>query len=157
MINFDALPTSKPAGGGALLEKGRYAAVVKDAKMKTSSKGTKYLTVMFQTKTNPAVNVFDNFFDSDKPLVMFKLGQFLRALPNTISGQLTLEDIAKICMNKEMVVAIKQETNEGYAPRNVVDAYDDVIYARIDAVDENVNTDGYPLDDSDTPFGEDNY
>ena len=157
MINFDALPTSKPAGGGALLEKGRYAAVVKDAKMKTSSKGTKYLTVMFQTKTNPAVNVFDNFFDSDKPLVMFKLGQFLRALPNTISGQLTLEDIAKICMNKEMVVAIKQETNEGYAPRNVVDAYDDVIYARIDTVAENVDTDGYPLDDSDTPFGEDNY
>ena len=156
MINFDALPTSRPAGeGNTLVDKGRYSATIKDAKMKKSKAGTPYLTVMFQLHTTPAVNVFDNFFDSDKPLPMFKLGQFLRALPNTITGQLTLEDIAKICVGKDMVVAIKQEANEGYAPRNIVDAFDDVIYARFDQ--QNTAETEFPADDSDTPFGDADY
>ena len=156
MINFDALPTTRPAGeGNTLMDKGRYSATIKDAKMKTSKAGTPYLTVMFQLHTVPAINVFDNFFDSDKPLPMFKLGQFLRALPNTISGQLTLEEVAKICVGKDMIVAIKQESNEGYAPRNIVDAFDDVIYSRVNTAAADAS---FPVDDgSDTPFGDADY
>lgn len=155
MINFDALPTSKPGNdNNVLIEKGRYRATVKNAQMMKAKSGTQYLRVMFQLHTTPAVNIFDNFFDSDKPLPMFKLGQFLRALPNTISGELTLDDVAKICINKDMVVAIKQEENEGYAPRNVVDAFDDVIYARIEDTAEAAP---FPSDAEDTPFGDDDY
>ena len=57
-------------------------------------------------------------------------------------------------MGKDMVVAIKQEANEGYAPRNIVDAFDDVIYARLDRQDTPTTT--FP-DDDDTPFGDADY
>lgn len=134
-INFDALPQDKPQGDFALFEKGIYNAEVIKAEMATAKKtGARYLSTQLKL-TDDAGNtalVFDSLFDNDKPLVRYKLGQFLRALDMGLSGSFELADLVKIIINRKFRVAIKTEKNGDYPERNVVDAYDDGIYYKFE-------------------------
>lgn len=130
-ISFDDLPDKKPEGYD-LLDEGIHNAVIKNATMEISKTTRQpYMAVQF-TCTDPvtkkSTTVFDNFFDSDKPLTRYKLGQFIRALKLQLTGSFELKDLCKVIPNKELCVALKTEQNEGYAARNVVNAYDDSIY-----------------------------
>lgn len=136
MLNFDSLPKSKDDIGGAnpgLLENGTYRAKVKNPVMKTGKSGGAYLAVELHIQRPNGTNaiIYDNFFDSDKPLVQFKLAQFLRASNCIIQGNFELKDLVKIIGEKDLNVAVKTEKNEGYAPRNVVNAFDDDIYSPV--------------------------
>ena len=136
-INFDELPQDKPQGFEVLPE-GTYPAIIKEASMETGkTSDTKYMKVQLKIATadGKTVVVFDNFFDSDKPLPRYKLGQFLRALKLNLTGNFELTDLTKVIVGKSCMVALKVEQNEGYAARNVVNAFDDEIYSPVSALD----------------------
>lgn len=150
-INFDSLPNEKP-NSFELFSKDVYPAKITKATIETSgTTGSKYLKIIYlctDPKTGKTTTIFDNLFDTDKPLLRYKLGQFIRALQLNLNGSFELVDLAKIIINKELMVAIKVEQNEGYTPRNVVDAFDDGIFYPMTSV-SNTNA---PVDDSDLPF-----
>lgn len=149
-INFDELPQDKPQGFEVLPE-GTYLAVVKEASMKSGKSGNgDYMQVVLKITADDGktILVFDNFFDSDKPLPRYKLGQFMRALKINMHGNFELVDLTKVITNKSCMVALKSEQNEGYAARNVVNAFDDEIYSPANALDANVPE----TSATDTPF-----
>lgn len=130
-LNFDNLPASNPSGGnsGTVLDKGIYPAVAKKGEMRKSTAGQEYLVVQLAiTSDKGQTTVFDNFFNIDKPLPMFKLAQFLRAIGTVPTGNFELKDLVKIINNRPLSVALKIEKSEGYPDKNVVDAFDNTIY-----------------------------
>lgn len=136
-LNFDSLPKEKP--GGSISPKGMYYFEVKKAEMKTSkNSGDSYMSVQLQcsnVESGEKTTVFDMLFDSDKPLLQYKLAQFLRALQLNLRGTFELKDLCKVVFGKRGMVALKIEENEGYSPRNIVDAFDDDIYLPLNATD----------------------
>lgn len=125
-INFDALPTSQGFTDKPLFENGMYPMTIKAAAMKDGR-----LEVRFQADdaaNKRSTDVWDNFFDSEKPLPQFKLGQLIRALKIPLTGTFELKDLPKIIMEKQCMGAVKIEQNEGYRPRNVIDAFHDDIF-----------------------------
>lgn len=145
-INYDALPTEAPV---TLLENGKYPMTIKKAEMKAGNNGD-YLVVTFGVDAGG--NVYDNFFDSDKPLPRYKLGQLIRATKIQLHGTFELKDLAKIIVNKRVMGAVKKEQNEGYAPRNVIDAFDDQIFEPIPDTADVPFTMGEPAASGETPF-----
>lgn len=145
-LNFDQLPKDNPGGSSLAVPKGLYHFEVKKAEMKTSQKsGNTYMSVQLQCSdptTKASTTVFDMFFESDKPLLQYKLRQFIMALSLNLRGTFELKDLCKIIGGKKGIVALKIEENEGYSPRNVVDAFDDNIYLPLAATE----------DDSEVPF-----
>ena len=75
MINFDSLPKDKPNNNS--IEPGRYNATVFKCEMRESktNEGTKYLNVSFKCGKHGFVN--ENYFDSDKPFLQYKLSRLL--------------------------------------------------------------------------------
>ena len=145
MINFDDLPKTNDSAT-TLLDNGVYRCKIKEAKIPT---GKDYLAVTFTIVENgKTVTIFDNFFDSDKPLPRFKLAQLIRATKIPLTGSFDLKDLPKIIVGKELMAAIKQEQNEGYAARNVVNAFDDDIFTPL----EETATSTTPPSDGDVPF-----
>lgn len=150
LLNFDKLPKTKPDGGGTLVPNGDYIFLIKKAEMRKPIKGgDDYMSVQLQCTSmdnKHTTIVFDNFFVSDKPLPQYKLAQFIRALQMDIRGEFTLKDLCKVIPDKKGIVALKTEENEGYAPRNTVNAFDDDIYKPLSPAES------YPTDNSDVPF-----
>lgn len=128
-INFDELPKTNESSF-TVLENGTYRAKIKEAKIPT---GKDYLQVIFAVTGNngQTTTIFDNFVESDKPLPRFKLAQLIRALQIPLTGNFELKDLPKIIVGKELMAAVKQEQNEGYSARNVINAFDDDIYSPI--------------------------
>lgn len=125
-INFDELPKTNESAF-TILENGIYRAKIKEAKIPTDKD---YLQVIFAVTGNngQSTTIFDNFVDSDKPLPRFKLAQLIRALKIPLTGSFELKDLPKIIVGKELMAAVKQEQNEGYSARNVINAFDDEIF-----------------------------
>ena len=128
-INFDELPKTNESAF-TVLENGTYRCKIKEAKI---PKGKDYLQVVFAVTGNneQSTTIFDNFVDSDKPLPRFKLAQLIRALQIPLTGNFELKDLPKIIVGKELMAAVKQEQNEGYPARNVINAFDDEIFSPI--------------------------
>lgn len=135
-LNFDSMPQSRSEVGGGgeanLLEKGTYQFTTKNAAMQKGPNST-YLQVELHTTRPNGSNciVYDKFFESDKPLPQYKIRQFLVATGCMMQGSFELADLVKIVNNKTINAAIKIEKSEGYAPKNVVDVFDDDIYTAI--------------------------
>ena len=125
-INFDELPKTNESAF-TILENGTYRCKIKEAKIPN---GKDYLQVIFAVTGNngQSTTIFDNFVDSDKPLPRYKLAQLIRALKIPLTGSFELKDLPKIIVGKELMAAIKQEQNEGYSARNVINAFDDEIF-----------------------------
>lgn len=149
MLNFDKLPKTKPDGGSGVVPTGEYIFLVKKAEMRKPNKGGHdYMSVTLQCYSADkkySTIVFDPFFYSDKPLPQYKIAQFVRALNLDLRGDFELKDLCKIVVGKQGVVALKTEENEGYAPRNVVNVFDDDIYKALSPVET-------PVEDIDVPF-----
>lgn len=153
-LNFNNLPTSSPnENSGNVLEKGIYPAIAKKAEMRTSNSGQNYLVVQLAiTSSKGQTTVFDNFFNSDKPLPMFKLAQFLRAIGTVPTGDFELKDLVKVINNRPLSVALKIEKSDGYPDKNVVDAFDaSIYYAASDTAASAPTTDATDTTD-DLPF-----
>lgn len=104
MINFDSLPKDKPNNNS--IEPGRYHATVFKCEMRESktNEGTKYLNVSFKCDKHGFVN--ENYFDSDKAFLQYKLGRLLKACNVTLAGEGKLEDVAKVIKGKDVVVDV---------------------------------------------------
>ena len=102
-LNFDKLPTDKP--GQSNITDGQYEAVIFDAKMvqSKSTPGTEYLNVSFKT-SDGFVN--ENYFDSDKPFLQYKLGRLLSACKVQLSGEGSLKDVAKVVKGKQVIIDV---------------------------------------------------
>ncbi|MBQ4030123.1 MAG: hypothetical protein II625_00080 [Bacilli bacterium] len=66
--------------------------------------GTEYLNVSFLLDGGGFVN--ENYFDSDKQFLQFKLGQLLKACKVTLEGEGTLKDVAKVIKGKKVIVDV---------------------------------------------------
>lgn len=140
-INFDALPKDKPNGNSTVTE-GRHLAQVFKAEMTTSKEGNKYLRVTFKTKDGGFVN--ENYFDSDKPFLQYKLGRLLKATKVVLEGTGTLEDIAKVIRDKKVTIDVVVN-DRGYGGLDYSDNKEG-IYARDEVVTEEIEVES-PVDD----------
>ena len=140
-INFDALPKDKPNGNSTVTE-GRHLAQVFKAEMTTSKEGNKYLRVTFKTKDGGFVN--ENYFDSDKPFLQYKLGRLLKATKVVLEGTGTLEDIAKVIKDKKVTIDVVVN-DRGYGGLDYSDNKEG-IYSRDEVVTEEIEVES-PVDD----------
>lgn len=140
-INFDALPKDKPNGNSTITE-GRHLAQVFKAEMTTSKEGNKYLRVTFKTKDGGFVN--ENYFDSDKPFLQYKLGRLLKATKVVLEGTGTLEDIAKVIKDKKVTIDVVVN-DRGYGGLDYSDNKEG-IYSRDEVVTEEIEVES-PVDD----------
>lgn len=143
-INFNELPDNKP---NAIPEKGTYYATITKVQMtqgKDLSKPPYLDLTLTLTKENgeAAGKVFDKIVESEHEVVRYKLKRFIQALEIPLTGSFELRDLAKIIINKKLIVDITKEENTGYAPKAVVDVFSNKIY--------------YPMSEAseifDTPF-----
>lgn len=103
MIQFNALPTDKPSQN--TVKNGRYTAKVFKTEMRTSKEtGNEYLNVSFLCDGGGFVN--ENYFDSDKPFLQYKLGQLLKACNVNLEGEGTLKDVAKVIKDKKVIIDV---------------------------------------------------
>lgn len=103
MIQFNALPKDKPSQN--TVKNGRYTATVFKCEMRTGKdSGNEYLNVSFLCDGGGFVN--ENYFDSDKPFLQYKLGQLLKACNVTLEGEGTLKDVAKVIKGKKVIIDV---------------------------------------------------
>jgi hypothetical protein len=103
MIQFNALPKEKPSQN--TIKNGRYTATIFKCEMRTSKEtGNEYLNVSFLCDGGGFVN--ENYFDSDKQFLQFKLGQLLKACNVTLEGEGTLRDVAKVIKGKKVIIDV---------------------------------------------------
>jgi hypothetical protein len=145
-ISFDSLPTSRPS---QTIAKGSYYATIESAEMKQPKDITKplYLNMLLALKNKEGKSVgkvYDILAESDKELVKFKLARFITALGlNTIlTGTFELADLCKIIKNKELIVDVIPEKQNGEETgRTVVDALSGGIYYPMSEASEIFKTD----------------
>ena len=158
-INFNALPSDKPAG--FVIPKGQYKAVVEKAEMK-KPKGEvvkpDYLNLQFalsdlQTGA-PVGKLYDILSESDSEYVMYKIGRFMKALNINLGMSFELKDLAKIVANKTLVVDVTVD-EKSEPKRNQVDIFSGGIYYSLEEI---LNPAAAAQTDSfeGTPFGTDN-
>ena len=132
-INFDKLPAGKPNGNATITE-GRHLAVIEKAEMATSKEGNKYLKVTLKTKDGSFVS--ENYFDSDKPFLQYKLGRLLKSTNVVLEGTGSLEDVAKLVKGKKVTIDVVLN-DRGYGSLDYSDNKEG-IYSRDEVVTEEV-------------------
>lgn len=125
-IQFDNLPKEKPNSNR--VSKGRYTAEVFKSELRVGKEsGSEYLNVSFKIDGGGFVN--ENYFNSDKPFLQYKLGQLLKACKVNLQGEGTLKDVRKVIQGKKLIVDV-DVNDRGYG-----------------AIDYSGNNDGlYPID-----------
>ena len=103
MLNFERLPQNKP-NQNAVAE-GRYRAEVFKCEMRVGKdSGNEYLNVSFKIENGGFVN--ENYFESDKPFLLYKLGRLLNACNVQLSGEGSLRDVAKVIKGKKVNIML---------------------------------------------------
>ena len=103
MLNFTSLPKNKPNNNS--IAEGRYNAIVFKSEMRKSKESNnEYLNVSFKIDNGGFVN--ENYFDSDKPFLMYKLSRLLLACNTPLDGEGTLKDVAKVIQGKRVVIDV---------------------------------------------------
>lgn len=140
-INFNSLPTEKPALG-VIIPKGTYLAKIVKAEMKQPKDETKdeYLNMELDI-TDIASNtsmgkMWSILTTSEAPLPRYQLARIIKALNLPINGDFELKDLTKMIVNKEMKVDIcPEEKKDGTEPqRSVIDISAEIFYPVQDAV-----------------------
>ena len=144
-LNFDMLPDTAP--GGSVIPEGTYYATIDNIEMKAAKDVSKpdYLNVTYQIKTKEGKilgKVFDIFTESESDIARYKLKRFILALELPITGTFELKDLTKICKNKTLIVDLKVEEKEGYAPKTIVDVFKNNIFYSVNEAATIFGTDG---------------
>ncbi len=134
-INFNELPTEKPAMG-TVVPAGQYLATIADATMKTGNDETKppYLSVQLdltdEASATPVGKIWAIFTESEKPLPRYQLSRLIKALSLPITGSFELKDLTKMIKGKKMLVdVVPEKRTDGKAPeRSVVDISAEMYY-----------------------------
>lgn len=102
-IAFDQIPKDKPNNNN--VEKGQYKAVVfKSEIRKGKESGNEYLNVSFKIDEGGFVN--ENYFKSDKPFLLYKLGRLLTACEINLEGEIDLNAIKKVIQGKKVLIDV---------------------------------------------------
>ena len=103
MLNFESLPKDKPSQNN--ISEGTYKATVFKTEMRVSKEtNNEYLNVSFKIDNGGFVN--ENYFDSDKPFLMYKLGRLLKACNVELKGEGSLKDVAKVIKGKKVIIDV---------------------------------------------------
>ena len=103
MLNFESLPKDKPSQNNIV--EGTYKATVFKTEMRVSKEtNNEFLNVSFKIDNGGFVN--ENYFDSDKPFLMYKLGRLLKACNVELKGKGSLKDVAKVIKGKKVVIDV---------------------------------------------------
>lgn len=103
MLNFESLPKDKPSQNN--ISEGTYKATVFKTEMRVSKEtNNEYLNVSFKIDNGGFVN--ENYFDSDKPFLMYKLGRLLEACNVELKGAGSLKDVAKVIKGKKVIIDV---------------------------------------------------
>lgn len=106
-INFNALPTDRP---NTLAPEGTYYGTIMEATPKVSKAGSNMLSLKIELNTHDGKKagiMFDNIIESDKAFLLFKIAKFCKALELDLAGSFELKDLAKIVVNKKLIVDVK--------------------------------------------------
>jgi hypothetical protein len=136
-INFNSLPTEKPAQGN-VVPKGQYIGLIKKAEMRQGKDETKppYLNLEVDL-TDPVSQtamgkIWVILTESESPLPRYQLSRFIQALELPISGnqEFELKDFTKMVIGKEMLIDVTpEERKDGKeAQRSVVDVSAEIFY-----------------------------
>jgi hypothetical protein len=155
MLNFTSLPKDKPNNN--TVAEGRYNAIVFKSEMRKSQKdnSNEYLNVSFKIDNGGFVN--ENYFESDKPFLMYKLSRLLLACNVQLEGEGTLKDVAKVIQGKRVVLDVVVNdrgygsldysgNKEGIYPIGYADTTDELDPEVSQAIEANVE---YVTDDTD--------
>ena len=155
-INFNSLPTEKPAMG-FVIPKGQYIATINKSEMRQGKDTTKppYLSLELDitdemSNTNMG-KVWAILTESEQPLPRYQLQRFINALSLPITGEFELKDLTKMVNGKKLKVDIvpEERTDGKEAQRSVVDIMaGDIFYPIAPAMT------AMPVDE-DTPFAAD--
>lgn len=134
-INFNSLPTEKPAMGN-IIPKGHYLAKIRKSEMKTPRDTSKpdYFSAECDitdiASGSPMGKFWINLYESEAPLVRYQLSRFIQALNLPIQGDFDLKDLTKMVNGKELEVDIKpDEPKDGKkAQRSIVDIDNEIFY-----------------------------
>ena len=122
MLNFNSLPKDKPSNNS--VKEGTYTATIFKTQMLVSkTTGNEYLNVSFKIDGGGFVN--ENYFDSDKSFLQWKLGRLLQACNVTLSGEGTLKDVAKVIKGKKVVVDVIIN-DKGYSALDYSNGHDGI-------------------------------
>lgn len=103
MLNFESLPKDKPSQNNVV--EGTYKATVFKTEMRVSKEtNNEFLNVSFKIDGGGFVN--ENYFDSDKPFLMYKLGRLLKACNVELKGEGSLKDVAKVIKGKKVIIDV---------------------------------------------------
>jgi hypothetical protein len=154
-IQFDQLPKESPF---ALPKPDVYKAKIVEAEMRkaksTNPDGSEkppYLNLKYQLTDHAGKGcgaIYDIIAESTSNVVMYKIGRFAQACGIPLVGSMELSDMAKLVLNKEIVIDVNHDT-KGQQPRAQVDLFTreayypigqfDEIYALAHAEDEPMN------------------
>lgn len=143
-INFNELPSDKPAGNATVVPPGKYLAKIEKAEMKspknTNEDGTPkkdYLLLTLELtdmESNKMVGrVWDNVIESQAGLLQYKLKRLIQALQLPITGEFELKDLTKMVPGRSMLVDIALDKDLNGNDKSVVDALSGMIYYSIEA------------------------
>lgn len=127
-INFNSLPTEKPAMG-AIIPKGQYLATIAKSEMKQGKDSSKppYLNIEMDITDLPSGTAMGKIWailtESEQPLPRYQLMRFIKALNLPITGEFDLKDLTKMINGKKLMVDIMpEERKDGKdVQRSVVD------------------------------------
>ena len=135
-INFNSLPTEKPAMG-TIIPKGQYIAIIAKSEMKQGKDTTKppYLNIEMDI-TDPISQtsmgkIWTILTESEQPLPRYQLSRFIKALELPITGEFELKDLTKMINGKQLKVdIIPEDRTDGKEPqRSIVDVMSaDIFY-----------------------------
>lgn len=135
-IQFDQLPKESPF---ALPKPDVYKAKIVEAEMRKKKDGSgSYLNLKYKltdVSGKSCGTMFDIIAESDKQLVMYKIGRFVSACGIPLVGAMELQDIAKLVVNKDIAVDVSID-NSGNQPRAQVDLFNREAYYPIEQFDE---------------------
>ena len=158
MINFDSLPTTNEYA----VEADVYLAHIEKAEMRKPKDLEKpeYLSLQYRlTRHNgkKAGVMFDAQYDSEKSLMQYKLGRFLKACKIPLKGQMELKDIATLVLNKDIVIDTSVDES-GNQPRLQAGLFGREVYYTPEEFDEIWNlahpesSEFMPVPEDDVPF-----
>ncbi len=134
-IQFDKLPKEKP-NQNATINPGRYIAKITKTEMVDREGASSYLRVTFTTKDKETFS--ENFFEDNKPFLLYKISRLLLATEVVLEGEGSLRDIGKLVVNKKVIVDVAVN-DKGYANLDFNDKKEG-IYKLDEVVTEEVDT-----------------
>lgn len=123
-IQMDKVPDANPF---SLPAEGFYKFTVVKAEMKAPKDLAKpnYLNLtlsLVNANGQKCGNLFDILSESDKPAILFKIGQFIKAIGVNLGASFELKDLAKVVPGRTGVVEVEHTKQKDQSGKEIVRA-----------------------------------